>query len=163
MRISDILDPRHIVLDIPQGTKREVLSELSRPLARTRQSLDHQRLIDALVQREETSSTAIADGIAIPHAKLELGDEVLCAFGRSAEGVDFDSVDGSPTHIFFLLVSPEHEPSLHLRWLAHLAVMLKNPALRRSLVAATTPEAVLTALDQEEDALAKREAAARNT
>lgn len=161
MRIRDILDPRHIVLDIHKGTKREILTALSHPLAQTRRSLDHQLLIDALVQREETSSTAIADGIAIPHGKLDLGDEVLCAFGRSAEGVDFESFDGNPTHIFFLLVSPEHEPSLHLRWLAHLAVMLKNPMLRRALVAATTPEAVLTALDEEEKALARREAAVR--
>jgi mannitol/fructose-specific phosphotransferase system IIA component (Ntr-type) len=161
MRIRDILDPRHIVLDIHKGTKREILTALSRPLAQTRRALDHEQLVEALVQREETSSTAIADGIAIPHGKQELDNEVICAFGRSEEGVEFESFDGNPTHIFFLLLSPVREPSLHLRWLAHLAVMLRNPVLRRALLAATTPEAVLAALDQEENALTQREAAAR--
>ena len=163
MRIREILDPRHMVLDLQPGTKRQVLTALSAPLARTRPALDHARLVDALVQREETSSTAIADGIAIPHGKLDLGDEVLCAFGRCEAGTAFDSVDGNPTHIFFLLVSPESQPSLHLRWLAHLAVMLKSLTLRRSLLASSTPEAVLAALEAEEEAQTRREASARKT
>jgi PTS system nitrogen regulatory IIA component len=161
MRIRDILDPRHILLELRPGTKRQILTQLSAPLAETQRLPDHARLVDALVQREETSTTAIADGIAIPHGKLDLGDEVLCAFGRSLGGLDFDSIDRNPTHLFFLLVSPETQPSLHLRWLAHLAVMLKSSALRRTLLTAPTTEAVLAALDAEEDAQARREAMAR--
>jgi PTS system nitrogen regulatory IIA component len=163
MRIRDILDPQAVVLDLKSGAKRDILRALSAPIARLHASIDHDRLVDVLAAREETSTTAIADGIAIPHGKVERGDDVICGFGLSREGVDFDSIDGNPTHLFFLLVSPGDHPSLHLRWLAHLAVMLKNPELRKRLVAAQSAEDVLGALEREEDDLAKKEPAARRT
>jgi mannitol/fructose-specific phosphotransferase system IIA component (Ntr-type) len=163
MRIRDILDPHNIILDLRGSTKREILTTLSQPIAEVRKTIDHARLVDALVKREETSTTAIADGIAIPHGKLDIGEEVICGFGRSRAGLEFDSIDGRPTHLFFLLVSPESHPSLHLRWLAHLAVTLKDPQFRRSLVVADTPEDVLVAFDREEDAQLKRETSARGS
>jgi PTS system nitrogen regulatory IIA component len=163
MRIREILDPRHIILDLKGTTKREILEVLSRPVAQSRKTIDHERLVDALVKREETSTTAIADGIAIPHGKLDLGEEVICGFGRSREGLEFDSIDGNPTHLFFLLISPESHPSLHLRWLAHLAVTLKDPEFRKALVRAGTTDEVLAAFDREEDAQTKREASARGS
>ena len=110
-----------------------------------------------------TSTTAIADGIAIPHARLDTGDRVLCGFGRSSKGLDFQSVDGNPTQIFFVLVSPESHPSAHLRWLAHLAMMLKNPDFRRALIEAKTPEDVLSVIENEEKAIEKREASSEAT
>ena len=163
MRIREILNPHHIVLDLQGATKREILTRLSRPIAESRKTIDHARLVDALVRREETSTTAIADGIAIPHGKLDLGEEVLCGFGRSREGLEFDSIDGNPTHLFFLLISPESYPSLHLRWLAHIAVTLKDPEFRQALLRAETHEDVLAAFDREEEAQTKREAAARSS
>jgi mannitol/fructose-specific phosphotransferase system IIA component (Ntr-type) len=163
MRIREILDPQHIVLDLHGSSKRDILTALSHPIAASRRTIDHARLVDALVKREETSTTAIADGIAIPHGKLDLGEEVICGFGLSREGLEFDSIDGNPTHLFFLLISPESYPSLHLRWLAHLAVTLKDPEFRKTLVRARTAEDVLAAFDGEEDAQTKREAAARGS
>jgi len=152
VRIRDILDPARIVLDLAPGPKKAILTQLAETVAATHRSLDRDRLVDVLQKREETSTTAIADGIAIPHGKMALGEEVVCAFGRSQEGVDFQSVDGKPTHLFFLLVSPESHPSLHLRWLAHVAVLLKNPELRRALLDATSPHDVLAAMAAEEEA-----------
>ncbi|RMD85314.1 MAG: PTS sugar transporter subunit IIA [Candidatus Dadabacteria bacterium] len=157
MKLREILDPRHIVLDLKGGTKREVLARLAAPIVETHPSLDHEKLVDVLVRREEISTTAIADGIAIPHGKMILGEEVIAGFGRSREGIDFASVDGNPTHLFFLLVSPESHPSLHLRWLAHLAVLLKDPGLRQALLDAATPEEVLAAIDQAEQAQRQRQ------
>ena len=152
MRIRDILHPKRIVLDVESGAKRDILTKLTEPLGTTHRNLDTGELLEVLVKREETSTTAIADGIAIPHGKLAIGDEVICGFGRSKNGVDFDAVDGCPTHIFFLLVSPDNQPSLHLRWLAHLAVLLKNPDFREVLVEAETAEDILATIDREEDA-----------
>ncbi len=157
MKLREILDPRHIVLDLKGGTKREVLARLAAPIVETHPSLDHEKLVDVLVRREEISTTAIAAGIAIPHGKMILGEEVIAGFGRSREGIDFASVDGNPTHLFFLLVSPESHPSLHLRWLAHLAVLLKDPGLRQALLDAATPEEVLAAIDQAEQAQRQRQ------
>ena len=161
MRISHILDPQAVVLDLQGGSKREILRALSAPIARLHPSIRHDQLVDVLAAREETSTTAIADGIAIPHGKVDHGDDVICGFGLSREGVDFESIDGNPTHLFFLLVSPGEHPTLHLRWLAHLAVMLRNPELRKRLVSAQTADDVLAALEREEDELAKKEPAAR--
>ena len=152
MRIRDILDPARIVLDLAPGPKKAILTQLAETVAATHRSVDQSRLVDVLQKREETSTTAIADGIAIPHGKMALGEEVVCAFGRSQEGVDFQSVDGKPTHLFFLLVSPESHPSLHLRWLAHVAVLLKNPELRRALLDAKSAHDVLAAMAAEEEA-----------
>jgi len=152
MQIRDILDPHRILLDIAGGSKKQILTELASSVVATHRSIDLDRLVEVLLKREETSTTAIADGIAIPHGKMALGEEVICAFGRSREGVDFKSVDGKPTHLFFLLVSPESHPSLHLRWLAHIAALLKNAELRRALVDAETVQGVLTTLGAEETA-----------
>ena len=151
MRIRDILDGRRVLLELPGDSKPEILGALSAPVSRTHASLDLDDLLDVLVRREEISTTAIADGIAIPHGKMTLDNEVVCAFGRSCDGLDFQSVDGKPTHIFFLLVSPEDNAKLHLRWLAHLAGLLRDPEFRRSLLAAETVEAVLAAIDAAED------------
>jgi PTS system nitrogen regulatory IIA component len=159
MRIRDILDPHRILLEVTSGSKKDILTELASSVVATHRSIDMDRLVEVLLKREETSTTAIADGIAIPHGKMVLGEEVICTFGRSREGVDFKSVDGKPTHLFFLLVSPESHPSLHLRWLAHIAGLLKNPELRRALVAAETAKDVLAALGAEEAAREALEAA----
>ena len=159
MRIRDILDSRRVLLELPGGSKPEILGALSAPVSRTHASLDPDDLLDVLVRREEISTTAIADGIAIPHGKMTLDNEVVCAFGRSCDGLDFQSVDGKPTHIFFLLVSPEDNAKLHLQWLAHLAGLLRDTAFRKSLLAAETVEAVLAAIDTAEDSREAAEAA----
>ncbi len=150
MEIREILDTRRVVLDVQGSSKREILAQLAGPVADAHPGVDHETLVEVLVQREETSTTAIADGIAIPHGKLDIGEEVLCAFGRSRDGIEFDSVDGSPTHLLFLLVSPASHPSLHLRWLAHLAVLLKNPDFRQNLLDAESTEDVLKVIAAEE-------------
>lgn len=152
LKIRDILDPRRIQLAVTGDSKREILAALVAPLATTHRNIDTGVLTATLLEREETSTTAIADGIAIPHGRHSVGDQVVCCFGRSVDGVDFASVDGSPTHLFFVLVSPESQPSLHLRWLAHLAVMLREPTLRDGLLAAKRPEDVLESLEAAEAA-----------
>ena len=163
MQIRDILDSRRIVLDLAGHSKKEILTVLATAVCDTHSGIPGDKLVDVLVKREETSTTAIADGIAIPHGKMELGnEEVICAFGRSTDGLDFQSVDGKPTQIFFLLVSPDSNPSLHLRWLAHLAVLLKNPELRGKLLEAAGADQILAAIQAEEEARA-REATSADT
>ena len=126
LRIRDILEPRRVQLHVAGSNKREILANLVAPIAATHPGIDSTALVETLLEREQTSSTAIADGIAIPHGRHAIGDKVVCAFGRNRDGVEFDSIDGLPTQIFFVLVSPESRPTLHLRWLAHLAVLLRN-------------------------------------
>jgi PTS system nitrogen regulatory IIA component len=150
MRVSEILAPSRVVLDLAGKDKKEILQRLSAPVVTDRPNLDADDLVAVLLEREKASSTAIADGIAIPHGKVDLGEEVVAVFGRAANGLDFESVDGQPTRIFFLLVSPKSHPSLHLRWLAHIAGLLKNPEFRADILAAATPEDVLARIEKEE-------------
>lgn len=138
------------------GTKREALAQLSAPIASRRSDIDAADLLDALVKREEASSTAIADGIAIPHAKVQHGNKVIACFGRSLGGIDFESVDGRPTQLFFVLVSPASDPSLHVQWLAHIAGLLGSRSVREALMKARTEQEVLDVLAREE---CEREAA----
>ena len=104
-----------------------------------------------LAERERLGSTAIGDGIAIPHGKLAGVNSIIGVFGRHQRGVDFDSLDGGPTYLFFLLVAPEDSASLHLKALARVSRLMKDPAFRERLSSA--PDAAeIFRLIKEEDA-----------
>jgi PTS system nitrogen regulatory IIA component len=152
MQIREILKPNRVILDVPDGDKEHILRCLAAPVAEERSNISLEQLTAVLFEREKASSTAIADGIAIPHGKVELGDEVICVLGRSQNGVDFDSVDGQPTKLFFALVSPESQPTKHLRWLAHIAGLLKSMQFRNALLEAADVDAVFAAIVAEEEA-----------
>lgn len=161
MRLSSILDPACIVLDVGSGPKHEILARLAAPLAAKRPDLDAAAVLAELVRRESESSTAIADGIAIPHARPDHGSEVTATLGRAPEGVDFDSIDGRPTTLFVVLVSPVSEPQLHVEWLSHVARVLSDADTRRRLLEASTAGEVLAILDDRERAIEESDGGAR--
>src|SRR6185369_8259045 len=103
MKIEDILSEDLVLADLGARTKPDVLVELADALTSRHQelNLDKARLVGALEDRERLNSTALGDGVAIPHGKLPGLRRVLAAFGRSRAGVDFQSLDGKPTHLFF--------------------------------------------------------------
>jgi mannitol/fructose-specific phosphotransferase system IIA component (Ntr-type) len=160
LRLSSILDPACIVLDVGSGPKDEILARLAAPLAKARPDLDAAAITRELVRRENESSTAIADGIAIPHARPERGDDVIATFGRAPQGVDFDSIDGRPTTVFVVLVSPVSQPERHVQWLSHVARVLSDADTRRRLLEATAAEEILAVLDEREHAIEDAESGA---
>jgi PTS system nitrogen regulatory IIA component len=115
-------------------TKTEALEELVNALIKGGLKLDSAKVIEVLQQREKLGSTGIGDGLAIPHGKISSLDEIVVAFGRSKKGVDFDSLDGKPVHIFFLLLAPENSVGQHLKALARISKMLKKANLRQKLI-----------------------------
>lgn len=149
MRLSSILDPGCIVLDVGTGSKHDVLARLAAPILELRPDLDAPAVVAELDRREAESSTAIADGIAIPHARPPVR-EAIAAFGRSTAGVAFDSLDGKPTRLLFLLLSPLDNPSLHVAWLAHIARVLSDAVTRSRLVDADSREQILEVLRERE-------------
>lgn len=115
-------------------TKTEALEELVNALIKGGLKLNCAKVIEVLQQREKLGSTGIGDGLAIPHGKISSLDEIVVAFGRSKKGVDFDSLDGKPVHIFFLLLAPENSVGQHLKALARISKMLKKANFRQKLI-----------------------------
>jgi PTS system nitrogen regulatory IIA component len=151
MKITDILDPESIVPDLQGSSKPAVLRELADRLAAQHSELRADNLTNILMERERLGSTAIGDGISIPHGKSRGVSKILGVFGRHRAGVDFESLDGSPTHLFFMLIAPEESTSLHLKALARVSRLLKDGAFRERLLKA--PDAAeIFRLIKEEDA-----------
>ncbi len=150
MKLTDILVRDACQVDVRGKTKPEVLRELSEALVAAVPGLDRAELYAMLVEREKLGSTAMGDGIAIPHARIESLDRVLAVFGLSRGGVDFDSLDGQPTHLFFLLVAPGREGSAHLLLLARLSRLLGIDAFRARLREVGTTDELFRAIEEEE-------------
>jgi PTS system nitrogen regulatory IIA component len=153
MKIAEFLSPQAVISDLAAKSKADVLTELSASLAKAQPSLRQERLAEVLREREKLGSTGIGEGVAIPHGKLT-GLTGLCAsFGVSRSGVDFDAIDGKPTHLFFALVAPENSAGIHLKALARISRLFKNPRFRQAILAARTAEEIYS-LIAEEDARA---------
>ena len=150
MKIMDILNKDCIIPELRSKNKKEVLEELTGALLNSKANLDKEALVAVLLERERLGSTGIGDGIAIPHGKVQDLDELVLSFGRSTEGIEFDSMDGRPTHLFFLLIAPENSAGIHLRALAKISRLLKSGHFRQRLLEAETSEALFQVI-QEED------------
>ncbi|TMB57322.1 MAG: PTS sugar transporter subunit IIA [Deltaproteobacteria bacterium] len=151
MKITDILQETSVVGTLVGRSKADVIEELAGVLARDHGEIDRQRLIQALEDRERLNSTALGDGVAIPHGKLPGLKRVLAAFGRSLAGVDFQSLDGKPTHLFFLLVAPEDSAGAHLKALARISRLLKEETFRRRLMEAPSARDLFETIRTEDD------------
>ena len=136
MKIIELLSPGRILPSLQAGDKRAVIVEMAAALAKENPRLKQDKIVQVLLERESLGSTGIGDNIAIPHGKLADLDQLVLCFGRSLKGVNFDSIDGKPTHLFFLLLAPENFIGLHLKALAKISRMLKDTSFRRNLMAA---------------------------
>ncbi|MCU0573158.1 MAG: PTS sugar transporter subunit IIA [Syntrophobacteraceae bacterium] len=145
------MDKESIVTELKGVSKKQVLEELIEALLEKRPHLDRENLMRVLLERERLGSTGIGDGIAIPHGKLKDLDQLALSFGKSTRGVDFESMDGKPVHLFFLLVAPESCAGIHLRALAKIARLLKNGMVRKRLGGVSTREEVYSVIQQEDE------------
>ena len=150
MKIMEILVRDAVILNLGVRSKREVLLEMANALAKVEPQIEANRLLEVLLEREGLQSTGIGEGVAIPHGKLTGLDRLVASFARSAEGVDFDSIDGQATHLFFLLVVPEHSGGQHLKALARISRFLRDASFRKRLLEAGTREEVLRAIEEED-------------
>jgi len=135
MRVVDILAEDLIIPQLHSTTKTEVLHELAQYLASQRPiAIQAEKLVTVLLDRERLGTTAIGEGIAIPHGKLPGLKAVIAVFGRSLQGIDCHSLDGLPTKLFFLLVAPEESAGVHLKALARVSRLLKDRTFRERLL-----------------------------
>ena len=150
MKIMDILVKDGVILDLASDTKEAVLEEMARALAGAESSLNADRLNEVLLEREALQSTGIGEGVAIPHGKIAGLEHLVASFARSVKGVDFESIDGQPTHLFFLLVVPEHSGGQHLKALARISRFFRDAEFRQKLIAASSLDDVFRAIDEED-------------
>jgi PTS system nitrogen regulatory IIA component len=152
MKIMDIFRKEYIIEELKAKTKRDVLVELSGVIRGGDGAINHELIVNTLLDREKLGSTGIGDGIAIPHGKLADLDELIASFGRSREGVAFDSMDGKPANLFFLLLAPENTTGLHLKALAKISKMMKDSAFRKKLIEAKSKDELYSIIADKDDA-----------
>jgi len=153
MKIMDFLSTKAITTEIKSTKKEDVIKELVDLLINSGEidKASRNRLTDALMERESLGSTAIGQGIAIPHAKCECIAKLVGAFGLSKKGIDFDSLDGEPVHIFFLLVAPQDSAGPHLKALARISRLFKDKYFRDNLRGCADDKAIIKILAQEDE------------
>ena len=153
MKIMDFLAKKAVLTDIKSNKKEDVIRELVDALINAGEIEKRYRnkLVDALMTRESLGSTAIGQGIAIPHAKAECVDKLVAAFALSKKGIDFDSLDGEPAYIFFLLVAPQDSAGPHLKALARISRLLKDKYFRDNLRASSDDKSIIKIISQEDD------------
>ncbi len=150
MKIMDILVKDGVMLDLTSRTKDDALGEMAGALARAETELDPKRLLEVLLEREKLQSTGIGEGVAIPHGKISGLDRIVASFARSVKGVDFESIDGQPTHLFFLLVVPEHSGGQHLKALARISRFFRDAEFRQKLIGASSLDDVFLTIEEED-------------
>jgi len=151
VKITDFLSVQTVIPSIASQEKNAVLQELAEGLAAYYRNLDQKKVLDVLLDRERISTTAIGEGVAIPHGKLPNVERVLGLFARSLEGVDFASLDGAPTHLFFVLIAPENAAADHLKALARISRLLKDDVFRRRLLAGKSSQELFTLIAEEDE------------
>ena len=150
MKITDFLSRETIVPALVSRDKNAALEEMAGYLGSTHR-LDKDKVLKVLLERERISTTAIGEGVAIPHGKLNGVERVVGVFARSPEGIDFASLDGAPTHLFFVLVAPENAAADHLKALARISRLLKDEAFRRRLMAGQSSQELYTTILEEDE------------
>ena len=150
MKICDVLDRRSILPDLKARNKKGILEELVVPVAEIA-GVSQKDLAKVLMERERLGSTGIGGGIGIPHGKMKNLESLVLGFGLSRKGVDFESLDGQPTHIFFLLITPENNTGLHLKLLARISRILKNDPFISRLLGAADSDKILRIIKEEDE------------
>ncbi|MBM3252192.1 MAG: PTS sugar transporter subunit IIA [Candidatus Omnitrophica bacterium] len=153
MKTMEFLSKKAISTDLKSTNKPDVIKELVELLADAGEieRRDKNKLIDILMAREALGSTAIGQGVGIPHGKSDCVKKLVAAFGISKKGVNFDSLDGEPVYIFFLLVAPQNSAGPHLKALARISRLLKDKYFRENLKQAQDDKAVIRIMNQEDE------------
>ncbi len=150
MKIVDLIRRDMVVPALVATDKRAILEELAAYMAGRQPKIDRATLARVLIEREQLASTAIGEGVAIPHGKLSSVGEIVACLGRAQAGVEFDSMDGQPTYLFFVLVAPESSTGAHLKALARISRVFKDPEFRRRLLAASDAESMYAVVSEED-------------
>jgi PTS system nitrogen regulatory IIA component len=151
MRISQILNRDSIIADLKARDKNGAIEELAVAVSKHTDA-SATLIAEVLMERETLGSTGIGGAIAIPHGKLDIADSIIVGFGLSKNGVEYDSLDNKPVHIFFLLLTSESSTGLHLKVLAQISKLLKMDQFKKGLMTADSVDEIFDIImEQDED------------
>jgi len=151
MRLTDYISREHVKIGLEGETKEEVIEELVSLLADTSDVDDADIIFEAVMNREREGSTGLEKGVAIPHAKSDAVKSLSIVVGVSRDGIDFESQDGKPSHLLFLMVAPTSESGPHVQAIAKIVKMIKLDKFRKKLIEAKKPEDVVEVISRVEN------------
>jgi PTS system nitrogen regulatory IIA component len=147
MDLRDLITPEAVIPSLKAKTKKQALQELAQKAAALT-GVDGRQIFDLLLQRERVGSTGVGRGIAIPHARLPALKRIVSVFARLDEAIDFEALDGEPVDLIFLLLAPDHAGGDHLKALARISRLLREPPAIERLRAAASPAALYSVLTE---------------
>jgi len=154
MELTDIVSEKCIISELKGGSKGDVLREMMNALAKSETGIDAEAALSAIMEREALGSTGVGEQVAIPHAKVADIEEISIVIGIKKDGIDFDSADGKPVKLFFMLISPEKQMNMHLKTLAKISKLVKLTDFKaRVTTEKSTPEQIYAILKEEESRL----------
>ncbi|MFP4287410.1 MAG: PTS sugar transporter subunit IIA [Candidatus Izemoplasmataceae bacterium] len=148
MKVNELIKEELVLMHLNASTKVEVIKELAMALKDEDRINDLDEFVKAVMDRESLSSTGVGYGIAIPHAKTKAVKVPSLVFGRHEKGIDYDSLDGEPSDLFFLIAAPLGGENLHLQTLAKLSRKLMDETFRDSLRSASSIESILKTIQK---------------
>ena len=150
MRLSEMLKEDNVLIGFKGTQKKDIINELIELADKSGRIRDKEEALRAVMTREEMMSTGLEHGIAIPHAKTDSVSEIVMALGISKQGIDFESVDGEPSKIFFLLLAPETAATANVKLLAQIARVTSSAEFRSRIVSADSPAEVIDIISNAE-------------
>jgi fructose-specific phosphotransferase system IIA component len=150
MRISDILEEKLIVTNLPGTTKDEILNSMIELLGNSPKVVDKERVRSAILEREKIMSTGVGNGFAIPHGKTDAVSDIVACFGITKDAINYQSLDDKPVRLVFLLVGRENLVGPHIKLLSRISRLMNKEEFRNKLLGLATPKEVLETFKQEE-------------
>jgi len=151
MKVSKFIKVENIVPELKAENKTDVLKELATIVTSNSSNLNFEKTFETIQERENLCSTAMDEGVAIPHGKLHGLSNTIIGFGKSSKGVDFDSLDDKPTSLFILILSPENSSKKHIQALAKISTIFKTSEFRTNILKSESAEEILGLITEEDE------------
>lgn len=150
MKLSDLLSEKYIIPNLKSREKEDVINELIDLFKGDEKVNDIDKVRAAVMDREKIMSTGVGKNFAIPHGKTDAVNDIICAFGRTSEPIDYQSLDSQPVYLVFLIVGKDTMVSTHIKLLSRISRMMTKDAFREKLLKETTVEGIIKLFREEE-------------
>lgn len=153
MKLGDVLNENLIKIPLLKSDKKEIITEMIDVLTASGKIVDRNKVLQAVLEREQMMSTGIGNSVAIPHGKSQGVQELVVGLGITPQDVNFDALDGKPVRIVFMLVGPEKSSSVHIKMLSRISRLLNQSAFRKKLIDSKSGSDVIRIIQDEEKLL----------